>query len=148
MTDPDRWRAATVAAREWAVVDSHEPDARDHTYLPTPPAWLQRVAAAHQVALHTRPMVCRHLDDTPTVAHICAWRPGAVCCTRCANTGALDALATLAQALTCDVCGHPGTFTTIAAGRAQVGPFVVHFSVHDDCAITGPPAAAQPASQP
>lgn len=140
MTDPgevaaaDQYTAATREARAWADADIRAADAFDVTRVDETPPWLAAFLEEHNRALLSDPLCCVHIGQHPRVAHVAMWRPGAICCTPCAAAGILDELATLDQALTCNVCGRPGTVATMTGGRVQGGgPFVIHFGVHRDC---------------
>ena len=140
-TDPaaaavaDQYRAAAAEARAYALADLQHPDVDRVAYAPTAPPWLEAFLDTHDgEVLAGRGLICPHLKASPIApAHVAAWRPGVVTCTGCAERGVLDRLATYEQALTCNVCGQPGTEDTMTGGRCQSGRFIVHFGAHTGC---------------
>lgn len=134
----DQYQAASTDARRYAKLSSQQPDAHSVAQIQDAPPWLAAIVAAHDRAvLAGRARICPHVNGF-RVFHVAAWAPGTVACTACAEAGVLDRLATLAQALTCNVCDQPGTVDTMTAGFCQRGPFVIHFGVHHACDWTAP----------
>jgi len=137
--EADQFRAAAAEARAWAKAEATKPDSVDHAEVEGPPRWIVDFVHRHDHALVNGPRtICPHIGAHPRVAHVAHWRPGSLACTPCAEAGWLDRLATYEQAMTCAVCGNHGTAATMSGGRAQNGPFVLHFGVHKTCSWSQP----------
>lgn len=143
MTDQD---AAAAAQREAGLIamgalDEHVVSI--HTGLP--PDWVVQL-----VELHNRRFaagegrICEHLAaevqagrhvGVEAVAHIAAWMPGHMACTRCAGSG-IFAPDDLTENQTCDVCREhsPGT---LMQGLYQSDATIIHYGVCFACHLIG-----------